>query len=171
MKRFVRFCYRKIIDASSDNIWDKLVWESTYEEYRLQSQNYASSNSQLSYSSLVQKFPAAEKLPFLVSAAAVGYIKQLNNVVPDVKSKLGKLFLPFNEFNFEIIESSFDFPQLHRIAISFYSYEMQILDAFGSELLLASFPPDFKESGVYVTEMLDISKPLLSIYSIKYDYE
>ncbi|MFS2185844.1 hypothetical protein ACCC92_04165 [Mucilaginibacter sp. Mucisp84] len=40
-KRVIILCYRKIIDIRSAKQWDKLVFESTYLEFKMQAQNFS----------------------------------------------------------------------------------------------------------------------------------
>jgi hypothetical protein len=39
-KGLIRFCYLKIIDASSTSHWDKYVFEDTYKEFFMQAQQF-----------------------------------------------------------------------------------------------------------------------------------
>ena len=49
----------------------------------MQSQYYNQEKKYRSSSEIIQNVPGAEKLHFLVSAAVVGYLKQLDGIVPD----------------------------------------------------------------------------------------
>ncbi len=84
-----------------------LVWESTWSEYQLQVQNYDKDKRFTLFSELLHQVPAAEKLHFLVSASVTGYLRQLNGKVPDILNNLGIHFLPFRQYQFEIIESGY----------------------------------------------------------------
>ena len=46
---------------------------------------------------------ASRKASILVSTAAVGYIQQLNGIVPEITNAFGKLCLSFENSRFEII--------------------------------------------------------------------
>ncbi len=92
-KGIIRLCYRKIIDASSQKMWDKYVFESSYTEFLMQSQLYNQEKKYNSFAELLINVPDAEKLHFLVSAAIGGYMQQLNGIVPDIIDNLGKHFL------------------------------------------------------------------------------
>ena len=90
-QKIIRLCYRKIIDSSSQKIWDKYVFDSTYTEFRLQAQFYNQQKKYKTFGELIQHVLNAEKLHFLVSASITGYLKQLNETVPDIV-KFGQLY-------------------------------------------------------------------------------
>ena len=164
-KRIIRFCYRKIIDASSEKQWDKLVFESSYKEFQMQSQVYNQEKKFNTFSELLYHVPASEKLHFLVSASVVGYLKHLNGLVPDISNNLGKQFLKFKNFKFEIIESGVKNTSAHRIAINFYSEPMTWHDTIGDQLLVSDIDGEQPGDGL-LTHHLQM-KPFLSIYSLK----
>ncbi|MEJ7680773.1 MAG: hypothetical protein WKG06_23560 [Segetibacter sp.] len=109
--------------------------------------------------------PGADKLHFLVSASVVGYVKQLNNIVPDILNNLGKHFLPFKNFRFEIINSDIKNKMAHQAAINFYSEPLLWHDTIGNNLLVSvkNNEPDKEE---FLTEMFQL-QPMLSIYTLK----
>lgn len=163
-KRTIRLCYRKIIDNSSTHAWDKLVFEDTYNEFRMQAQFYNPEKKWTLFSELLYAVPASEKLHFLVSAAVIPYLKQLNGKVPDILSNLGKTFLPFDKYRFEIIESHVTDKSKHRVAVNFYSDPLIWHDTIGNQLLLSV--PNALEAGEALTEIVSL-QPFLSIYSVK----
>ena len=63
-KGIIRFCYRKVIDASSGKQWDKNVFESSYKEFRMQSQFYNQEKKYNTFSELIGNVPSSEKLHF-----------------------------------------------------------------------------------------------------------
>jgi hypothetical protein len=54
------------------------------------------------FGELLENLPNADQLHYLASTAAIGYIRQLNDVMPDIANAYGKLCLPFKNFKFEI---------------------------------------------------------------------
>ena len=163
-KRIVRLCYRKIIDTASQKAWDKLVFESTYAEFLMQAQFYDQEKKYNSFAELLIHVPAAEKLHFLVSAAVTGYMRQLNEIVPDILNNLGKHFLRFNEYRFEIVNSDVKNKLAHQVSIFFFSEPLIWHDNVGDWMLIS---PAAVASGETVqTDMVRI-QPFLSIYSIK----
>jgi hypothetical protein len=100
--KIIRLSYCIIIDSTSRNAWDKLVFEDTYTEFLMQSQYYNQDKKYYTFSELIANVPAAEKLHFLVSSAVIGYLKQLNGKIPDILNTQGKQFLSFTNYMFEI---------------------------------------------------------------------
>jgi hypothetical protein len=164
-KGIIRLCYRKIIDASSQKMWDKYVFESSYAEFLMQSQLYNQEKKHNSFAELLIAVPDAEKLHFLVSAAIGGYMQQLNGIVPDILDNLGKHFLQFNNYRFEIINSDIKNKAAHQIAINFFSEPLVWHDTIDNYLLISTLGAEKNDDGV-LTNLVQL-QPFLSIYSIK----
>jgi hypothetical protein len=153
-----------VIDSNSTKLWDKLVFEDTYNEFLMQSQLYNQEKKYLSFSDLITQVPAAEKLHFLVSAAVMGYLQQLNGKVPDLLNNLGRLFLPFTNFRFEIINSHIKDRTKHQVALNFFTDHLVWHDTINNQLLL-SIPGNMEKDEV-LTELFTVP-PFVSIYSLK----
>lgn len=164
-QKIIRLCYRKIIDSSSQKIWDKYVFDSTYTEFLLQAQFYNQQKKYKTFGELIQHVPNAEKLHFLVSASITGYLKHLNETVPDIVNNLGRQFLPFKNYNFEIINSDIKNKNDHQVAISFFSEPLIWHDTIGDFLLVSDIKKKACEDGQN-TDMVKM-QPFLSIYSLK----
>ncbi|TGE25157.1 hypothetical protein E5K00_08155 [Hymenobacter aquaticus] len=167
MARTITLCYRKLIDAASVRAWDKLVFEDTYAEFRLQAQNFNPGQQYRSFGQLLQHTPGAGQLHFLVSAAARGYVQQLGGLVPDVLDSLGRHFLKFSQFQFEIINSDLLDKSWHQVAVNFFSEPLLWHDTIGTALLVseaAAEPP----AGAAVPTTLFQLPPFLSIHSLHY---
>lgn len=135
--REITIGYRKLIDINSKGEWEKNVFEDSYLEFRMQAQYYNLQGKFATYARLIQEVAGAEKLSFLVSASIAGYMKQLKGMIPDVLNVLGKLFLSFNQYRFEIINSHMDNKKAHQVAISFYSDPLLWHDTVGDVLLVS----------------------------------
>ncbi len=162
-KGIIRLCYRKVIDAQSSKPWDKLVFEDTYTEFLMQSQLYNHEKKYASFSDIITHVPAAERLHFLVSAAVIGYLQQLQGKVPDLTNNLGRLFLPFNNYRFEIINSDIKDRLKHRVAINFFTDHLVWHDTIDKQLLLSI--SGNTENGETLTELFTLP-PFVSIYSL-----
>ncbi|PTS93570.1 hypothetical protein DBR11_25150 [Pedobacter sp. HMWF019] len=136
MKTIV-LCYRKVIDANTLQAWEQMVYEDSYTEFKLQFQNLDKNHEYHTYAELLRNLPNAEQLNFLISPSIVGYLRQLQERIPDVVNILGKHFLNFKQFRFELINSDIRTISKHKIAVSFYSEPMIWLDTIGNHLLLA----------------------------------
>lgn len=161
------FCYRKIIDVSSSLPWEKMVFEDSYMEFKMQFQNFNQGLPYHTFAELVHQRPDAERLHFLVSPAVSGYIQQLQGRMPDLFDALGKHFLNFNSYKFELINSDIRAPSLHQVAISFYSDTMTWHDTIGNFLLVSdpAIPP-VGDDGTLLTSLYQL-QPFVSIHSLK----
>lgn len=164
-KRIIRICYRKIIDASSQKAWDKLVFESSYKEFQMQSQFYNQEKNFSSFAELLINVPASEKLHFLVSSSVIGYLQQLNGIMPDVLDKLGRHFMKFKNFRFEIINSDIKEKSMHKVAINFFSDPLVWHDTIGNYLLISATDGEKTKDGL-LTRLVEL-QPFNSIYSLK----
>lgn len=135
--RSIRLCYRKIIDADSRKPWDRAVFDDTHLEFYMQAQRLDPDGKYPTFQELTENVPKADQLHYLASTAAVAYIRQLKDIVPDIANAYGKLCLPFKNFKFEIIQSHITDKSQHRIAIWFYSEPLTWIDTIGNQLLIA----------------------------------
>jgi len=128
----------------------------------MQAQLYNQENKYRSFAELLQHAPGAEKLHFLVSAAVIGYLQTLNEVVPDIINNLGKHFLKFNQYQFEIINSDLLDKSRHQVAFNFYSESLVWHETIGSYLLVSG---NKAESGEILTDLFQL-QPYLTIHSL-----
>jgi len=161
----IRLCYRKIIDASSPKTWDKYVFESTYKEFLMQAQFYNPDKKYNSFAEIIMNVPAAEKLHFLVSASIIGYLNQLGGKIPDILNSLGRHFLEFKNYRFEIINSDLKNKASHQVAINFISEPQVWHDTVDNYLVISRVNGGKNEDGV-LTDMMQL-QAFLSIYSLQ----
>jgi hypothetical protein len=163
--RIIRICCRRIIDASSQQAWDKYVFESSYTEFLLQAQFYNQEKKYTRFSELLLHAKGAEKLHFLVSAAVTGYLQQLGGKVPGIMDNHGKQSLSFKNYQFEIINSDIKNKANHQVAINFFSEPLVWHDTIGNQLLVS--PADSEKTADGILTQLIRLQPFLSIYSLK----
>lgn len=163
--RIIRFSYRKIIGADATGAWEQLVFDSSYQEYRMQVQYYDPQNRWKTFAAVLQHNPAAEKLHFLVSASVNGYLSQLAGRIPWVLDNQGKRFLSFRDARFELINSSTEDRSLHAVAIHFYCEPCCWLDTIGDHLLVSATGAPATEDGI-LTNLVQLQTGL-SVYSVK----
>ena len=166
-KGIIRLSYRKIIDADSQKLWDKYVFEDTYMEFFMQAQFYNQENKYATFQELLDNVPNADRLHNLTSSAAVGYIRQLNQIIPDIANRSGKLCLPFSQFKFEIVHSHVQDKNAHRVAIQFFSDPLTWLGTIQDTMLIAY--GDQREAlaqGMEVETDTIALQPYLSISSV-----
>lgn len=162
-ERTITLCYRKLIDSNAGKPWEKLVFEDTYTEFRMQAQLYNQEKRYRTFGELLHYAPGADKLHFLVSAAAVGYLQQLNGLVPDILNNLGKHFLKFSKFQFEIINSDLLEKNKHQVAINFYSEPLVWHETIGTYLLVSE---QLEASTETLTNLFQL-QPYLAIHSLQ----
>ncbi|WP_097132395.1 hypothetical protein [Pedobacter xixiisoli] len=164
--RKITLCYRKIISVNSMSTWERLVFTDSFTEFKMQSQYYNQKGEYNTFAELKHHVPNAEQLHFLVSGAVMGYIRQLDDLIPDVTNNLGLHFLKFNQFRFEIINSDLRNIDKHVVAINFYSEELQYIEQIGDYLLTSKINPSNSDNEPMLTDMFVIT-PYLTIYTIQ----
>ncbi|UOQ68332.1 hypothetical protein [Hymenobacter volaticus] len=165
-ERTITVSYRKVIDATVTRPWDKLVFNDTYAEFRLQAQYFNQQRQYRTFGELVQHVPGAEKLHFLVSAAVRGYVQQLGGLVPDVLNNQGRHFLPFTKFQFELINSDLLDQSRHQVAINFYSEPLLWHDTIAPYLLVSEKAALPEPTGEILTHLFEL-QPFVSIHSLR----
>lgn len=162
--RHITLCYRKIIDASATRPWDKLVLDDSYREFRMQAQYFNQEKKYRTFGELLHYAPGADRLHGLVSGAIVGYLQQLGGVVPDVLDNLGRRFLKFDKFQFELINSDLLDPSKHQVAISFFTEPLVWHETVGAYLLVSPLAALTSEAILVHTFQL---QPYLAIHTLQ----
>ena len=162
--RLITLCYRKLIDVNNTKAWDKLVFEDSFLEFKMQSQLYNQEKKYHTFGEIIQNVKGAENLHFLVSGAITNYINQLKQVIPDISNNLGKLFLKFENFRFEIINAHLTDISKYTICIYFYSETLVWHDTVAPYLLVSK--ANVESTNSVITEMVAI-RPYLTISSLK----
>lgn len=163
-KKIIRLCYRKISDARAAAPADSLLLDHCFAEYRMQSQLYDQEKKYSSFAQLMEHVKGAEQLHFLVSAAATGYLQQLKGTVPDITDNLGRAFLTFSQYRFEIVQADSNDKSQFSIAIEFFTDPLHWLGTVAQYLLLSRDEIAPGNEGVR-TNLLQL-QPFLGIYSL-----
>lgn len=142
MEKVIELCYRKIIAVNTAGEWERLVFESSYTEFRIQAQNFTAGTAYTSYGQLLRNVDEASQLPARILPAVNGYIKQLGNVVPDILNNVGRRFLHFDNYEFELINSDIKDKARHQVAINFYTRPLVWHATIGTLLLVAEIADD-----------------------------
>jgi hypothetical protein len=164
-KRIITLCCRKIIDVNATRPWDKLVFEDSYLEFKMQSQLYNPEKKYQTFGELLQYAPGAQQLHFLVSGAVTGYVAQLNETVPDIVNNLGRHFLRFTQFQFEIINSHLLDKTRHQVAINFYTGPLAWHATIGNQLLVSEMQQG-DAAGEMLTNLFSL-QPYVNIHSLQ----
>lgn len=137
VKGIIRLGYHKLIDQTSSSHWEKGTWEATYKEFFMQAQQFDQAGKYKTWEQLSQNIPKAEQISYLVSTSIIGYLRDLDKKIPDLTNNFGELWIPFTQFQFDIITSSIQDKSQHKIAIYFQSEPLLWLDTIGNQMLLA----------------------------------
>jgi len=164
--RLITLAYRKLIDANSLRPWDKLVWDDSYRELRMQAQRYNPQGQYRTFGELLHHVPGAEQLHFLVGGSVVGYVQQLGGTVPDIVNNVGRYFLKFTRYQFELINSDLHDPGRHQVAINFYAEPLLWHDTIAPYLLVSDPAAPAEASGEVLTHLFQL-QPYLTIHALR----
>jgi hypothetical protein len=166
MKGLIRLSYRKVIDVTSAKRWDRAVFDETYQEFYMQAQQYDQAGTYQTLQELIDNVPKAEQLHYLTSRVAMGYLQQVNQIIPDLLNASGQEAVPFTQFKFEILASDIKLKDAHKIAITFYSDPITWIDTLGNALFVAyGDQRQLLAEGKEVSTDLLMLQPNLTIWS------
>lgn len=164
--RTITLAYRKVIDANSPKPWDKLVFEDSYREFRMQAQLYNPGGQYRTFGELLHYAPGADKLHFLVGGSIGGYVQQLNGLVPDIVNNVGRYFLKFTRYQFELINSNLHDKSKHQVALNFFSEPLHWHDTIAPYLLVSAQAASPEPEGEILTHLFQL-QPYLTIHSLR----
>lgn len=158
----IKLAYRIIIDSSSTFLWDKYVFEDTYKEYQMQSQQFNSdANPKNTFRELLAENEKAEQLHFLTGIAASGYVDQLKGNFHRVSDVLGNHYFPFINYQLDILNTDSTDASKHRIGITFYSPLLSYFGIIEGNYLVSKNTENANE---YETIMFPVQKHLSICY-------
>jgi len=164
-RKIVRICYRKLINAQTQKTWERYVFDSSYKEFLMQAQYYDPERKHNTFGEILMNKKESEKLHFLVSSSVICYLQQLNGKIPDALDTLGKHFLEFKNYHFEIINSDVKNKSAHEIAITFFSEPLCWHETVNNSMLLSVVDGEKTEDGD-LTHLFQLQS-FFSIYSLK----
>ncbi|MCJ8211988.1 hypothetical protein MUY27_19880 [Mucilaginibacter sp. RS28] len=142
MEGIIELHYRKVITINTSGAWEKLVFEDSFTEFKLQAQNFTVGTAYTSYAQLQRHVPQAAQLSARVTPAVNGYVKQLDGLIPDVLNNIGKRFLRFDQYQFELINSDITDKAKHQVAVNFYSRRLRWYKTIANLLLVSEMDED-----------------------------
>lgn len=158
----IRLAYRIEIDSSSTIIWDKYVFEDTFKEYKMQSQQFNSiENPKNTFRELLSENEKAAQLHFLVGIAADGYVQQLKGNFYRVSDVLGNQYFPFLNYQLDIVNSHVTDLSKHKIGITFYSPLLSYFGIIEGNYVVSKNTDNINE---YETIMFPVQKHLSICY-------
>lgn len=163
----IKLAYRIVIDHSSAFLWDKYVFEDTFKEYQMQSQQFNSrTNPKNTFRELLSENEKASQLHFLTGIAANGYVEQLKGNFHRVTDVLGNHYFPFINYQLDIVNTDITDISKHKIGITFYS---PLLTYFGSIEGNYLVSKNSESSNEYETIMFPVQQNLSICYLQKED--
>ncbi|MFH6992898.1 hypothetical protein [Flavobacterium sp. FlaQc-48] len=158
----IKLAYRVIIDSSSTFLWDKYVFEDTFKEYQMQSQQFNSGqNPKNTFRELLAENEKAEQLHFLTGIAASGYVDQLKGNFHRVSDVLGNNYFPFLNYQLDILNTDITDITKHKIGITFYSPLLTYFGIVEGNYLVSKNTESVNE---YETIMFPVRKNLSVCY-------
>ena len=92
-KALIKIAYRQIMDASSQNSFEKNVLQFSYEEFKMKSQAYNPEGKFKTFSELKAHDGRANSLHYKSGFGVIGFIDSLNKQVPNLADTLGQNIL------------------------------------------------------------------------------
>ncbi|GGA69052.1 hypothetical protein GCM10008015_07260 [Flavobacterium palustre] len=157
-KSKIRLAYRLVIDNSSTFVWDKYVFEDTYQEYLLQHQQFNSKeNPQNTFRELLSENEKAVQLHYLVGISADNYVQQLKGNLYRITDILGNNYFPFTNYRFDIINTDITDISKHKIGITFYSPLLTYLGMIDNHFLLSKNTEESNEFETFMIAQANLS--------------
>lgn len=158
----IKLAYRIVIDHTSSILWDKYVFEDTFKEYQMQSQQFNSeTNPQNTFRGLLAENEKASQLHFLTGIAASGYVDQLKGNFHRVSDVLGNTYFPFINYQLDILNTDVHDISKHRIGLTFYSPLLSFFGVMEGNYLVSK---NTEDSNGYETIMFPVQKNLSVCY-------
>jgi hypothetical protein len=164
-KALVKLAYRQVIDAASTGDFEQKIFKDSYAEFLLKIQPYNPGNKFTRFSEIVANDGKANSMHYKTGFAVFHHIETLNKKIPGLLDSAGRINVLFRIPEFKVLESSIVDKNLHKVAITYITDNIPLVDSFGEYLLLISDSPYLrtKELETFTLKM----QPNLSIISYK----
>ena len=136
IRGIIKISYRHIIDASATTVFERNVFNATYNEFLLKSQAYNMEKLFSTFTEMKINNGKANSLHYKISFAIGPFINELKNKMPDLQDNAGNEIL-FENCSTTLIESHVNNAALHKLSITFTTGIVTLIDSFGDNLLLA----------------------------------
>ncbi len=138
-KALVKLAFRHEIGNAFSGSFEKDVFIDSYNEFRLQAQAYNREGLYNTLEELIANNPKANSLHYKVGFSVGLYIASLKNQIPGIKDLIpGSSHPTFESHQFEIIQSNLSDRNAHRVAITFHTGILTLLETVGDQVLLAN---------------------------------
>lgn len=135
-RALITIAYKQVIDAASQNRFEKDILRFSYEEYKMKQQAYNADGSIKRFTALKAKDGRANSLHYKSGFAVAGIIETLKNNIIVLQDNEEKNF-EFETYRFEVIESDITNETLHKVAIHYISVLLTLYESIGEYILVA----------------------------------
>jgi hypothetical protein len=119
--------------------FQKRVFNDSYQEYLIQIQSFDPGKKYKTWDKLREAIPKANLNVQYKTGFAIGeYVKNLANKIPDLTDNLGHSPFLFARHEFEIISSDVENLSNHKVAITYFTDLITLVDCFGEYVVLAA---------------------------------
>ncbi|HKB45633.1 MAG TPA: hypothetical protein VKC90_14645 [Chitinophagaceae bacterium] len=136
-KALIKLAYRQIIDASSTGSFEQKVFHDSYAEFLMKIQAYNPGKKFTTFSEIVANDGRANSLHYKTSFAVLHHIETLQNKIPGLQDEAGRINILFVIPEFKVLESGLADKALHKVAITYITDTITLIDSFGEYLLLS----------------------------------
>jgi len=133
----IKIACRQIIDSRSSSDFEKKLFNDSFNEFYLQSQAYSEGGRLKTFQDLIGNNPKANSLHYKVGFSVGRYIAGLKNVIPGLRDSIGNP-LPFENHEFQLLDSDISNKNAHTIAIIYTSDWFDLLAIAGSYLIVGN---------------------------------
>lgn len=163
-KALIKLAFRQEIDAFSISGFEKDVFNDSYQEFCMQAQAYNPGGQLRTLQELIANNPKANSLHYKVGFSVGLYIAGLNGAIPGIKELVpGQVQPGFQTHQFEIPWSDLADRSQHRVAITYFTGVLTLLDSFGGQLLLATGDVTYMATGEWVDSFMLRISPMTTI--------
>jgi hypothetical protein len=134
----IQLAYKQIIDASATGRFEQQVFNDSYSEFLMQVQAYNAGGKYTTFGELVTEVPRSASLHYKVGFAIGLYVTDLNNQIPELQDTPGRKNLMFATHKFEIIQSDTTNKSAHKVALTYITGTLTLINCIGDCMLLAS---------------------------------
>jgi len=163
-KALIKLAYRQVINAESTSNFEQRVFNDSYAEFLMKIQAYNPDGKFEKYSEIVANDGRANSLHYKTSFAILHHLEELKGKIPGLYDSADRIQLSYEVPEFKLIESGINDKSIHKVAITYITGTLTLIDTIGDFLLLAVGDQSEKEE--METFMLR-TRPGISISSYK----
>lgn len=141
MPKLIKLTYQQLIDSSSEDSFEKAIFDSSYQEFLTKFQAYNKEERFVTFNELLEKDGRANSLHFKLTFASGHILDSLNKRIPNLRDQLGNQ-ISFKFAELHLLDSSIEDQALHKVAIR-YTTKVLILHEIIGDYLLLSVDKDF----------------------------